>query len=90
MTAATATRSSDAMATGERVHIHEGPYIVTAGEFMGVTGFANPRWVIATPNWHDATNIIRVPIDSDDVYVTDGSGRVIRRNVPAPDFPAGY
>ena len=90
MTAAIVTRSSDAVTTCEPVRIHEGPYIVTTGEFMGITGFHNPRWVIATPNWHHATDIIRVPIDSEDVYVTDGCGRVIRRNAPATDFPDGY
>lgn len=90
MTAVLRPRSVDAVTTGEQVRIHEGPYTTRVGEFMGVTGFVNPRWVVAVPSWRDAAHIFHVPIDSDDFYVTDGGGRVIRRDATPDTFPAGY
>ena len=95
MTAVLRVRPSDDVKRFERVYIREDGAAVAAGQFMGISGFTNPYWVVAVPNWRNPVDIIHVPIDSEDVFITDaclldGCGRVIRRDATPDTFPAGY
>lgn len=83
-------RDIDSMHQCEMVTLHDGQYVNRTGQWVGITGFKDPRYVIAVPSLDRPHDIMTVPIDSEDVFVTDGAGRVIRRRPPEPDLAGDF